>query len=50
VDNAALESFFALLEKKILDRRRWTTHHGLRMAIAAWIETIHCRHPGCAMP
>jgi putative transposase len=24
-DNAAMESFFALLQKNVLDRQRWTT-------------------------
>jgi hypothetical protein len=25
-DNAAMESFFATLQKNVLDRRSWTTH------------------------
>ncbi len=32
-DNAAMESFFALLQRNVLDRRRWVTREELRMAI-----------------
>ena len=43
-DNAAMESFFALLQKSVLSRRRWTTRGELRQAIVAWIErTYHHR-------
>jgi putative transposase len=44
-DNAETESFFSLLQKNFLDRRRWTTRQELRLAIATWIEgTWHpCR-------
>ena len=31
-DNAAMESFFALLQKNVLDRRTWTTREQLRIA------------------
>src|SRR5699024_342258 len=37
-DNAAMESFFALLQKNVLDRRRWATREQLRIAIVTWIE------------
>lgn len=37
-DNAAMESFFALLQKNVLDRQLWATRHELRLAIVAWIE------------
>ena len=37
-DNAAMESFFALLQKNVLDRRAWTTREDLRIAIVTWIE------------
>jgi transposase InsO family protein len=37
-DNAAMESFFALLQKNVLDRRRWATREQLRLAIVTWIE------------
>jgi putative transposase len=32
-DNAAMESFFALLQKNVLDRQRWDTREELRLAI-----------------
>jgi len=32
-DNAAMESFFSLLQKNFLDRRRWAARHELRLAI-----------------
>ena len=37
-DNAAMESFFALLHKNVLDRRCWSTREELRLAIVSWIE------------
>ena len=37
-DNAAMESFFALLQKNVLDRQRWSTREQLRLAIITWIE------------
>lgn len=37
-DNAAMESFFALLQKNILDRRTRTTREALRIAIVTWNE------------
>ena len=42
-DNAAMESFFALLQKNVLDRRRWSTRHELRIAIITWIERTYHR-------
>ncbi len=42
-DNAAMESFFSLLQKKVLDRRRWGTREELRIAIVTWIERTHHR-------
>jgi putative transposase len=43
-DNAAMESFFALLQKNVLDRQRWSTREQLRLAIITWIErTCHRR-------
>lgn len=32
-DNAAMESFFALLQKNVLNSRRWGTRQELRLAI-----------------
>jgi putative transposase len=43
-DNAAMESFFALLQKNVLDRQRRTSREQLRLAIITWIErTCHRR-------
>ena len=33
-----MESFFALLQKNVLDRRSWGTREELRLAIVSWIE------------
>lgn len=42
-DNAAMESFFALLQKNVLNRRRWDTREQLRLAIVTWIERTYHR-------
>jgi transposase InsO family protein len=42
-DNAAMESFFALLQKNVLDRQRWASRHELRLAIVSWIESSYHR-------
>ena len=43
-DNAAMESFFALLQKNVLNqRRRWTTRAELRYEIVVWIEHTYNR-------
>jgi transposase InsO family protein len=42
-DNAAMESFHALLQKNVLDRRRWRTRTELRYAIVTWIEHTYNR-------
>jgi putative transposase len=42
-DNAAMESFFALLQKNVLDKKRWTTREELRIAIITWIERTYHR-------
>ena len=42
-DNAAMESFFALLQKNVLDRKRWRTREELRIAIVSWIERTYHR-------
>jgi transposase InsO family protein len=42
-DNAAMESFFALLQKNVLDRQRWTSREQLRLAIITWIERTYHR-------
>ncbi|RUP83750.1 MULTISPECIES: IS3 family transposase [unclassified Kocuria] len=42
-DNAAMESSFALLQKNVLDRKRWRTREELRIAIITWIERTYHR-------
>ena len=42
-DNAAMESFFALLQKNVLNRKRWRTREELRIAIITWIERTYHR-------
>ncbi len=43
-DNAAMESFFALLQKNVLDRQRRETKEDLRLAIVTWIERTYHRN------
>jgi transposase InsO family protein len=38
-----MESFFALLQKNVLDRQRWTSRQELRLAIVTWIEKTYHR-------
>jgi len=43
-DNAAMESFFSLLQKNVLNRqRRWQTREELRLAIITWTERTYHR-------
>jgi transposase InsO family protein len=42
-DNAAMESFFSLLQNNVLDTRRWATREDLRLAIVTWIERTYHR-------
>ena len=42
-DNAAMESFFSLLQKNVLDTKRWRTLEELRHAIVVWIERTYNR-------
>lgn len=42
-DNAAMESFFSLLQKNVLNRQRWQTREQLRLAIVVWIERTYHR-------
>jgi transposase InsO family protein len=42
-DNAAMESFFSLLQKNVLNRRCWPTREQLRLAIITWIERTYHR-------
>ncbi|BAE46140.1 putative transposase (plasmid) [Rhodococcus erythropolis PR4] len=41
--NAAMESFFSMLQKNVLDRQRWSTQEQLRLAIVTWIEKTYHR-------
>lgn len=38
-----MESFFSLLQKNVLDRKRWRTRDELRIAIITWIERTYHR-------
>ena len=42
-DNASAESFFALLQKNVLNRQIWETREQLRVAIVTWIERTYHR-------
>lgn len=42
-DNAAMESFFALLQKNVLNTRAWATRLELRLAIVTWVEATYHR-------
>jgi transposase InsO family protein len=49
-DNAAMESFFSLLQKNVLNRQSWDTREQLRIAIVTWIErTYHRRRRQTAL-
>jgi putative transposase len=49
-DNAAMESFFSLLQKNVLNRGPWDTRDQLRIAIVTWIErTYHRRRRQAAL-
>jgi len=37
-DNAAMESFFSLLQKNVFDRKSWDTRQELRLETIKWIE------------
>jgi len=42
-DNAAMESFFALLQRNVFDTKAWATRDELRIAIITWIERTYNR-------
>jgi len=42
-DNSAMESFWALLQKNVLNQRGWRTRDELHYAIVAWIEHTYNR-------
>jgi transposase InsO family protein len=49
-DNAAMESFHSLLEKNVLNRKRWRTRAELRYPIITWIEQHLQPSPPAASP
>ena len=49
-DNAAMETFFSLLQKNVLDRRCWATRDELRIAVVTRIKrTYHRRRRQAAL-
>jgi putative transposase len=42
-DNAAMESFHSLLQKNVLNTKKWETREELRVAIVTWIERTYHR-------
>lgn len=42
-DNAAMESFFSLLQNNVLNSKTWAARDELRSAIATWIERTYHR-------
>jgi len=51
-DNAMAESFFATLEREVLNRRRFKSHVEAKMAIFDWLEgwyNPHRRHSSLIM-
>ncbi|WP_157550709.1 IS3 family transposase [Microbacterium sp. Root553] len=42
-DNAAMESFFSLLQKNVLNKKRWHSRQELRLEIVTWIERTYHR-------
>ncbi len=49
-DNDAMESFFVLVQKNVLNRHAWATREELRIALVTWIErTYHRRRRQVAL-
>jgi transposase InsO family protein len=42
-DNAAMESFFSLLQLNVLNQQTWATREDLRLAMVIWIERTYNR-------
>lgn len=42
-DNAAMESFWSLMQTNVLNQRSWATRQELRLAIVVWIERKYHR-------
>jgi putative transposase len=45
-DNAAMESFWSLLQTNVLNQQRWRSRQDLRLAIVVWIEKKYHRQRG----
>ena len=45
-----MKSFSALLQKTVLNRKRWDTSAELGLAIAVWMEKIHQRRQRQSAP
>lgn len=49
-DNAAIALFFTLLQKNVLNKKRWETRDELRLEIIHWVEgTYHRRRREAAL-
>ena len=42
-DNAAMESFFSLLQNNVLSRQRWHSRQEVRLPIVTWIDRTYHR-------
>lgn len=42
-DNAAMESFYSLVQKNVLNLKSWDTREELRLALVTWIEKTYNR-------
>jgi len=42
-DNTAMESFFSLVQKNVLNKHSWDSREDLRIAIVTWIERTYHR-------
>ena len=40
-DNAAMESFFSLLQRNVFNQKTWNSRHELRHAVTRWIDTTY---------
>lgn len=50
-DDAGMESFFSLLQKNVLNQKRWACREELRLAIVNWIRGhVHRRRRQRGLP
>lgn len=40
-DNSAMESFFSLLQKNVLNQQNWVSYESLRIAVVGWVHTTY---------